>query len=550
VKKWFKHIIGRLNLVEKVLILAFFYLALFSLGGMAYQYYLTLSEPVLVRGGDYVEGMIGRVHSLNPLYAYSTVLDQELSKLIFAGLVRYDPVAGEYLPDLAEKWEWQEADKAYLFTLKSGLKWHDGMPLTMADVIYTFAAIQAPAYTGLLKEAFNEVVIEQLNEQQLRFKLPLTNYFFLSALTTGIVPKHKLANTDLNDLERAGFSKSPVGSGRFAFVSLKEKKNYDEITLRPLAAEAAISQLVMRGFDSLPELWRDRSNLTAIRGVVADQLAELDPSQEGFLVNDLRLPRYGILFFDTLSTGPTANAKVRLGIKYAINKQELVAVLTEAELMNFPLPSLDSDTVAYDLKRSAALLFEAGWGVYAQKYNDEIRRNAKGEKLTLKLATQDGDYYRKIVAVLAKQLAQAGIELEAQFLSQSSLYQEVIRQRDYNLLLFSQDLGENEDFYPFLHSSQIIDSGANIAQFKDVQTDLVLNKIRAGQTSAERLAAVSELKNIINQAVPFIFLYRPYFLYLTRDDVGKLEFLDYLSSPKDRFYYFENWYRKSIRRWR
>lgn len=553
-KKWFSNIIADLKLAEKVLILACFYLAIFSLGGIGHEYYLSLSEPVLVRGGDYVEGVVGRVHSLNPLYAYSTALDQEVSKLIFAGLVKYDPVSAEYVPDLVMKWEWEQGNNSYLFTLKPGLTWHNGKPLTIEDVIFTYETIQHPEYDGPLKDVFNDVVVEGVSENQVRFKLFSPNYFFLSALTVGIIPKHKLKGAVIGELERAGFSKSPIGSGSFAFVSLKTKRGYDEVILKPVVKNGekggAVDRLVIRGFDSFLELWRNRGKLDALRAVPAEHLDNINAADEGFVIKQLKLPRYGVLFFDTLSTGPTANAKVRLGIKYAINKRELADALSHVELMNFPIHELDSAAVSYDLGKAAALLFEAGWGIYPQKYSDGIRRNAKGEKLALTLATQDSPRYQKTVEILARQLREAGIELESRFLSQSTLYQEVIKKRDYQLLLFSQDVGENEDFHPFLHSSQIMDSGSNISQYKDIQVDITLNKIRAGQTKDERLAAVRDLQSTINREVPFIFLYRPYFLYLVKDDVGRTEFLDFLGSPVDRFYYFNEWSRRVVRRWR
>src|SRR5688572_26842370 len=80
-------------------------------------------------GGRYVEGMAGAPSRVNPLFAGLHAADQSLVSLVFAGLTRLDD-QGRPFPDLAETWTVSADGLVYSFTLRDGLVWQDGAPLT------------------------------------------------------------------------------------------------------------------------------------------------------------------------------------------------------------------------------------------------------------------------------------------------------------------------------------------------------------------------------------------------------------------------------------
>src|SRR3989344_2185720 len=108
-------------------------LQLRALGG----YYQELKPAA---GGVYSEGMIGSFTNASPLYATGLV-DTTVSRLVFAGLLKYDS-NDQLIGDLAETWKTEEDGKVYTVTLRPGLKWQDGKPLTAEDVVFTFSTIQ------------------------------------------------------------------------------------------------------------------------------------------------------------------------------------------------------------------------------------------------------------------------------------------------------------------------------------------------------------------------------------------------------------------------
>jgi oligopeptide transport system substrate-binding protein len=64
---------------------------------------------------------------------------------LFAGLVEYDPKTNEPIPELAERWEFNNDNSEYVFHLRPNLRWSDGRPLTAHDFVYSIRRALSPA---------------------------------------------------------------------------------------------------------------------------------------------------------------------------------------------------------------------------------------------------------------------------------------------------------------------------------------------------------------------------------------------------------------------
>ncbi|QQS18311.1 hypothetical protein IPL68_06875 [Candidatus Saccharibacteria bacterium] len=175
------------------------------------SYYLK-SGPV--PGGVYNEGMLGTYSNANPIYATGAV-DTAASRLLFAGLLKYDG-NNQLIGDLAKEYKADDSGKQYTFTLKPGLRWHDGAPLTSADVVYTFRTIQNPDTRSPLLSSWQGIVITAPNPQTVIFGLPSALTAFPHSLTTGIIPAHLLQKVPVSQLRTSSFNTTePVGAGPF-----------------------------------------------------------------------------------------------------------------------------------------------------------------------------------------------------------------------------------------------------------------------------------------------------------------------------------------------
>ncbi len=93
-------------------------------------------------GGIYTEGIIGSFQRLNPLFDHYNQADKDVDRLIFSSLVKFD-AQGNAQPDLAETWGVSKDGLTYNFSIREGILWHDGLPLTVDDIIFTIELMRS-----------------------------------------------------------------------------------------------------------------------------------------------------------------------------------------------------------------------------------------------------------------------------------------------------------------------------------------------------------------------------------------------------------------------
>jgi peptide/nickel transport system substrate-binding protein len=165
------------------------------------------------------------INATNPLYIGGAV-DSWVTDLVWDRLMRIGP-DGMPRPWAAEKVDWVD-DKTVEITLRSGMKWHDGKPVTVDDVIFSFT-VPAGAKSPMYKPFVTDIAsMEKVGEWGLRFKLKTVNTTFLTASLSKInlIPKH-IWEPILKDLESKPETAEQikdvphVGSGPFKMVRWK-----------------------------------------------------------------------------------------------------------------------------------------------------------------------------------------------------------------------------------------------------------------------------------------------------------------------------------------
>jgi peptide/nickel transport system substrate-binding protein len=163
------------------------------------------------------------VQAINPLYI-SGGTDSWITELIWDRLMR---VAADGLPQpyAAESVEWSD-DVTVAVTLRPDLTWHDGQPLTVDDVVFSF---QAPA--GTMSPMYKPFVdpiesITAVGDNQVEFKLkaPFAAFETAGLAKVNLIPKHVwepvFADLEAQDLNAQEYQEeAPIGSGPFRFVN-------------------------------------------------------------------------------------------------------------------------------------------------------------------------------------------------------------------------------------------------------------------------------------------------------------------------------------------
>ena len=169
--------------------------------------------------------------------------------------------------------------------------------------------------------------------------------------------------------------------------------------------------------------------------------------------------------------------------------------------------------------------------------------------LSFSLITVDQPTLKEIALLLKQQWELLGVELEIKTLDISTLGKEVIRGRDYEMLLFGEILGAIPDPFPFWHSSQVKDPGLNLAQYENTECDKLLEKNRETLIYQERKDALEEFQDLLIADSPAVFLYNPDYLYFISKEIKGVEAEIIIDSSK-RFSGIENWYFKTKRGWK
>ncbi len=179
------------------------------------------------------------------------------------------------------------------------------------------------------------------------------------------------------------------------------------------------------------------------------------------------------------------------------------------------------------------------------------------EKITLSfsLITVDQPTLIKVANLLKKQWEALGINLEIKTFNPSIpteetiLTEEIIKPRNYEILLFGEVLGTIPDPFPFWHSSQVKDPGLNLAGYENKECDKLLENAREALDEKERKSYLEEFQELLIKDAPAIFLYSPDYIYLVSDEIKGINTKIIADSSK-RFLGIENWYFKTKRVWK
>jgi peptide/nickel transport system substrate-binding protein len=437
-----------------------------GLAGTLGSGFFLITKAAPATGGSYTEGLVGTPKLINPLYASLNEVDADLAALIYAGLVRIDK-DHQIVPDLAESWTVSENQKEYIFTLRQGLKWQDDETVTADDVVFTIEMIQNNEFKSPLAANFAGVKAEVLDERTVKFILPNGFTPFLENLTVGILPAHFWQDVAPGNVLLADYNLKPNGAGPFKFKSLiKDKignikaytlernKNYlpqppflKEITFKFYtdfeAAALALKNHQIEGLSYLP------SGLKETIGERSDLNLET-----------LSLSQYTAVFFNQKASTALKDLKVRQALAYALDKTEIInqALGGAGEVMEAPIPSgfigFHKEIAKYnfDLNKAKELLEAAGWKYEIKKEGEteiksEWRRKNK-EDLTLVLTTVNRAETYKAATVVQKFWRAIGVNVTLNVVETGQIQNNVIRNRDFQALLFGEILGVDPDPYP------------------------------------------------------------------------------------------------------
>ena len=592
---------------EKQLLTSTLLVIVVTLIFLSWQNYQRFFITTPAIGGRYTEALIGKPRFINP-WLVQTNVDRDLTELIYAGLMRREKDL-TVVPELAEAYTVSEDEKTYTFVLRPDLKWSDGQPLTMADIIFTFEKITDPNLKSPLEISWRGVEIKKIDEQTLELILAEPYAPFLNLLTVGILPRHVWGELTADEIKNSPFNTRPVSAGAWQVkeTGLNPQGGVSDFTLIPnnyyQRAKPFLTELNFKLYGTIEEA------IKAVKRKEVDGLSHLPKEYENVFADrkhlrhlTLNIPRYTALFFNQNNQPALKNLVLRQALSLSIDKNFILKEALDnqgAAINGSILPGSigyypELATTPFDLVKASELLDQAGWqpittdtylalskiadatadslgkaveGATADlsdkdkadataKSSDEAilisepllpyYRLAKDQILTLTITTIDQQPLIETAEIIKKFWEAIGIKVNLQIVDRNVLQKEVLRTRDYEILLFSVLVGADTDPFAFWHSSQVRYPGVNLAMLENKEVDGLLETARQTSQIETRVEKYRRFQEIVAAELPAIFLYSPTYLYVVDDKLMGLE-LTNIILPSDRFLSVNEWYRRA--RW-
>ena len=520
-----------------------------ALGFRSFSYYYSRTVEVPVASRQYIEGIIGQPIFINPIVSGANDTDRDLSEILFSDLI-----------DLSDRYTASPDGKTWNIFLKPDLKWDDNEPLTSDDVIFTIETIQNPDSRSQLAPAWQGVIVNRVSELEIEFILRTPYAFFLDNLKDlKILPQHIFEAIPAANLRLSSYNLEPVGSGPYKFVSFQKRKDgfiteYNfEINANYALEKPYIRSLVIKFFPDTAELIR-AFNLKKIDG-----FGDLNPQNIGNLklgrqILEINLPRYYAVFLNANSHEALKSLTVRTALESAINKNKIVEAVfsNKALIVNQPLPPIipgylpnASSSLASDPEKINEALDKDQW----RRNENGVREKKIGKntvQLEFNIIVPQITFLEETVNMIKEDWQAIGVKLNPIILSPQDVISEVIKTRNYQMLIFGNILKLNPDIFSFWHSSERFYPGLNLALYENKKADNLLETIRKNFDPASQKEQLGQLQALISQDRPAIFLFSPTYLYIAPKSLRGFE-EKALATPSDRFENINRWYLKTAR---
>ncbi len=545
-----KKIPSVLSLKEKAAIALLFFILIGFFVWKTAEFYLETSVIAPVKGGAYIEGIIGAPQYINPVISQANDTDEVISKLVYSSLFRFDS-EGKLANDLADGYKIAEDGKSYEISLKKNVRWHDGEALTADDIIYTASIIKDPNYQSSLRVNLEGMSFEKIDDYNIVVKTKSVFGQALSALTFGILPKHKWEKISAENFTLALLNIKPIGSGFYIFENFAKdqtgrilyyqlRANDDYYREKPL-----IEKAVFKFYSTSEEVLTayNKEEIMAIGGISPSEEASLDKNLGK--VFKAETPQYFAVFFNANKSKPLADKIVRLALAHSVDKKRLIKeVFKEAAISlegPYPpfLPGYNPNTKIYDFAPEHAknILEAQGW-IDADK--DGIREK-DGVNLEFSLLTGDSPELAEAAKEIGAMWMEIGAKAEIKIIPVNELTVNYIRTREYDAMLFGEILSLDPNPFIFWHSSQRKDPGLNLAVYFNKDVDKILEETETLTDSVARAEKYKQFQALVIEDIPAVFLYSPYYLLEINNKIKGVK-IKSLAMPTERLNEINKWH--------
>jgi peptide/nickel transport system substrate-binding protein len=481
------------------------------------------AESVIVR-----IGWGGSPDTINPGTA---VLSESytLFELVYDSMVQLQP-DGSYTLELAESVNISDDGLVYTYTLRDGTIFHDGEPLTAADVAFTYNLYQSqadfpflPVYTDYfasVEAADDKTVVITLSE-------PIPN-MDSQLVFLYVLPEHIWSQVD-NPAEFENVEM--IGSGPF---KMKEYKQNEFVTLDAVQDHylqgPKIDGAVFQTFDNQDAL------VQALKTGQVDMIVEMPNTAVASLRNEANIqvvagpplaPGVTDIILnvteaedcppdDGVCSGHPAllNRNVRLALSHATDKQNIIDVV----LLGLGAPGLTlipdslgvfyNDSIqdyAFDIAQANQILDDAG---YLDNDNDGTRETPDGQPLIFRMNwPSDSTNAPRMAELLAGTWSQIGVTTEQQALDPDALTAVCCPTFDFDIILWGWGSDPDPSFLLSVMTTDEIPTGTSETGYSNADYDALYVQQATELDKDARIALIHQMQEIVHLDIPYIIPY-------------------------------------------
>ncbi len=421
---------------------------------------------------------------------------------IFEGLVKADE-NGNLNPAVASDYTISDDATVYSFTLRDGIKFHDGSAVTVEDIKYSIERNMGVDGSEPLIRAYSKIdSVNIVDDSHVDIVLKEADSDFLTQLTVAIIP----AANEHPDT-------TPIGTGPYMYVSNSPQENFIVTRFDDYWGEKAYIKDVV---------FKIESNMDAIvmdlEGGSIDMMARVTSTQANQLSDKFEVYEGTMNLVQALylnnDVKPFDDVKVRQALCYAVNPQEIMDFVsdgagTEVGSAMFPaftkyyMPELN-DTYNTDTDKAKELLAEAG-------YPD-------GFEFTITVPSNYGQHV-DTAQVIAEELKAIGVTANIQEIEWNSWVSDVYSDRKYEATVVGIDASTLSA--SALLSRYVSDAGKNFVNFKSEAFDTAYANAQATQNDDEKTAFYKECETILSQEAASVYIQDlPEFVVLNKKFTG------------------------------
>lgn len=496
-------------------------------------------------GGSIHEGIMGTPRFINPVLATSPQ-DLDLTSLIYAGLTKRS-MDGEYIPDMAEAITVSDDGLIYEITLKSKAKFHDGSKVTTDDILYTINLVQNPRIKSPQFIKWEGVRVEKISDTELRFSLKKPYPLFAEVLSLGILPKNLWKNLSDEQFSLSDYNIHPIGSGPFVIESIDSVSGIPEVyTLTShkyyTLGRPYLDSITIHTYQNEKQLITALNNgdITRVDSVSPNSLNTIKNLSKSQIVS-AKLPRAFTIFVNPNKAEFLSDKNIRQALSLALDRGAIIDTVYKGYAVSLVTPypfDTDIGTTTANIELAKSYLAKS-------KYT----KTNGSTTLEISLITTNSDEIRAVANLVKTQWEAVGVKTNVLVYEPSDINQSIIKDRDFESLLFGSFIGHPSDLYAFWHSSQRAYPGVNISGYVSQRLDKSLEVLRSSSDAIAIQNAYELVKKEFEEENPGIFLYSPTLIYINNDKIVS-PLPNSLLNASDRFALIHTWYKNRERVWK